>query len=165
MRFRRTIMTSLLLSKNRTAAGRLAFEKAWDEAVKEKRTIRKGDVERILKERFNDAPGWEYIMGDLTQEQINKELFDFVFEVSLIEGIRKDSVHKIREIFNEDRTTVWYLISAETTPDVKGLSSTEFDVGDEVIVVTYHKTKKQFCGTAFEFSFALSKPNIRIMQK
>jgi hypothetical protein len=104
------------------------------------------------------TPYKEKIMGQLTQEQINENLFEFVFEVSLIEGLRKDSVHKIREIFNEDRTTIWFLISGDTTVEVKGDSTTEFDVGDEVIVVTYHKKTGELCGASFEWTNALLSP-------
>lgn len=107
------------------------------------------------KEAMNDT---QDRTDRLTQEQINDKLFEFVFEVSLIEGLRKDSVHKIREIFHDDRTTIWFLVSGDTTVEVKGNSTTEFDVGDEVIVVTYHKKTGELCGAAFEWSSALLSP-------
>lgn len=104
------------------------------------------------------TPYKEKIMGQLTQEQINETLFDYVFEVSLVEGIRKESVQKIREIFHDDRTTIWFLVSGDTTVEVKGNSTTEFDVSDEVIVVTYHKKTGHLCGSSFEWAFGLLTP-------
>lgn len=111
------------------------------------------------KEAMNDT---QDRTDRLTQEQINENLFEFVFEVSLMEGLRKDSVHKIREIFHDDRTTVWFLVSGETTVEVKGNSTTEFDVADEVIVVTYNKKTGELCGSSFEWTNALLDPGGRL---
>lgn len=46
----------------RTVAGRLAFERAFDEVVRGDRTaITEARIEEILEERFDGQPGWEDI--------------------------------------------------------------------------------------------------------
>lgn len=45
--------------KRRTKEGKMAFAKAYDIAQQEGRTVSESDVERMLAERFDGAPGWE----------------------------------------------------------------------------------------------------------
>lgn len=43
----------------RTKEGKMAFAKAWDKAQSEGRKMTARDVDQMLDERFDGAPGWE----------------------------------------------------------------------------------------------------------
>jgi len=142
--------------KRRTAAGRQAFEKAWDLAVVNKRSVLQSDIDHILQERFNGDPEWEYFeMAEYTQEEINKQAFKIAFAYPLRDITEKD-VHKIREIFYDDRTVFWYLISKDADESV-GAPGTSFDVMDEVVSVVYYKADKSFQVDCFEWVTGLNE--------
>lgn len=43
----------------RTHEGKMAFGRAYDQALAEKRLVSEADVDTVLAERFSGAPGWE----------------------------------------------------------------------------------------------------------
>lgn len=142
--------------KRRSAAGRIAFEKAWDLAVNNKRAVLQSDIDHILQERFNGAPGWEEIVTDYTQEQINEHAFKIAYGYSLREELGKEDVHKIREIFYDDRTVFWYLISQDVDESF-GPRGVEFDTVDEVVSVVYYKDKQSFVVNGFEWVSSMTE--------
>lgn len=94
-------------------------------------------------------------MVEYTKEDIEKHALKIAYGYPLRE-IEMSDVHKIREIFYDDRTIFWYVISKEVDESF-GPRGVEFDVSDEVILVVYYKDKQSFAVNGFEWSSSMTE--------
>lgn len=101
------------------------------------------------------TPRKEKIMAEYTKEDVEKHAFKIAFSYPLREITEKD-VHKIREIFYNDRTIFWYLISKDADESI-GVSASSLDVDDEVLSVVYYKAHQSFRVECFEWVSGLTE--------